>query len=119
MKRLIIISFLFFTIVSCRSQDCNKLPNNFTSYSQAISLVEGSTFKIHETANTSKSSWIRSAQYYSCDGNTGYFIYSTKEGKEYIHKGVPIDVWEEFKKADSKGSYYDYNIRFKYQLNLK
>ena len=112
---LILLSLVIF---SCNSQDCNKSPDNFTSYTQAISLVKNSSFKIEETANTSNSSWIRSAKYYSCDGQTGYFIYTTKD-HEYIHKGVPLTVWEGFKNAFSKGSYYDRNIRYKYQLNLK
>jgi hypothetical protein len=117
-KRFIILLLLSVIIISCHSQDCNKLPDSFTSYTQAISLVKSSSFKIEETANTSNSSWIKSANYYSCDGITGYFIYKTKEGEEYIHKGVPINVWEEFKKASSKGSYYDYNIKHRYQLLL-
>ena len=117
MPKLIIIFLLCCSILSCNSQDCNKLPDNFTSYSKAISLVKGTYFKIEETANTSNSSWITSAKYYSCDGKTGYFIYTTKD-HEYIHKGVPINVWEEFKNAPSKGSYYDYNIKHKYQLSL-
>lgn len=117
-KKIIAIFLFSLIIFSCKSQDCNNLPDNFISYTQAISLVKKSSFKIEETANTSNSSWIRSAKYYSCDGQTGYFIYTTKD-HEYIHKGVPVNVWEEFKKASSKGSYYDRNIRYKYQLNLK
>ena len=118
MQKIIIICLSSLIVVSCNSRDCNKLPVNFTSYSQAINLVRNSSFKIEEAANTSNSSWITSAKFYSCDGMTGYFIYSTKD-HEFIHKGVPINVWEEFKNASSKGSYYDYNIKYKYQLNLK
>lgn len=117
MPKLIIIFLSCCIILSCNSQDCNKLPDNFTSYTQAINLVKSSSFKIKETTNTSNSSWVKSAKFYSCDGRTGYFIYATKD-HEYIHKGVPITVWEEFKNASSKGSYYDYNIKYKYQLNL-
>ncbi|MEO8852591.1 MAG: KTSC domain-containing protein [Ginsengibacter sp.] len=117
MQRIIIIFLSSLIMLACNSQECNKLPDNFTSYSQAISLVKGSSFKIEETANTSNSSWIRSAKYYSCDGKTGFFIYTTID-HEYIHKGMPINVWEEFKNAPSKGSYYDYKIKHKYQLSL-
>ena len=102
----------------CHGQDCNKLPNVFTSYSRAITLVQNSTFKIQEAANTSGSSWITSANYYSCDGKTGFLIYTTNRGYQYIHKGVPVEVWKEFKNAPSKGTYYDYNIKHRYQLRL-
>lgn len=104
--------------INSESQDCPTLPESFTSYSQAIDFVKQSHFRIHETANTSNSSWITSAKYYSCDGISGFLIYTTNRGYEYIHKGVPINVWEEFKNASSKGSYYDHNIRHKYRLRL-
>jgi len=105
-------------ILSCHAQDCNNLPSIFSSYSQAIALVQSSTFRVQETANTSSSSWITSANYYSCDGKTGYFIFTTIQGYQYIHRGVPIEVWTEFKNASSKGSYYDYHIKHRYQLML-
>ncbi|MGN6248952.1 MAG: KTSC domain-containing protein [Ginsengibacter sp.] len=118
LKKFLFVLLLSIGIISCHSQNCDTLPDKFATYDEAINVVESNGFKIHEIANTSKSSWITSAQYYSCDGITGYFIYKTKEGKEYIHKGVPINVWEEFKNASSKGSYYDYNIKHKYRLLL-
>lgn len=105
--------------LSCHSQDCNKLPERFASYDQAISLVKRSTFKIKETASTSSSSWITSAKYYSCDGNAGYLIFTTNKGHEYIHNALPTYIWEEFKKAQSKGSYYNANLKNRYQLKLK
>ena len=118
MKYLFLLSILSVIALTCQSQDCNKIPQHFYSYDQAINLVEGSTFKIHETANTSNSSWITSANYYSCDGNSGFLIYTTNRGYKYIHKGVPLNVWEGFKNAPSKGSYYDHFIKHRYQLLL-
>ncbi len=99
------------------AQSCNNLPATFTSYNDAVSLVKNSSFKIKEDVNTSKSSWIRGASYYSCDGTKGYLIIRT-DSKEYIHMDMPIEVWHEFKNADSFGSYYQYHIKGKYQLRL-
>ena len=118
MKRFLFIGILLISIASCQSQDCNKLPIRFDSYSQAISLIKNSSFKITESANTSNSSWISSAKYYSCDGNTGYFIYTTNKGYEYIHSQVPRYIWEGFKNAASKGSYYNDKLKDNYQLKL-
>ncbi len=112
------IALIIVIALSCNSQDCSKLPETFRSYTQAISLVKSSTFKIKEGANTSDSSWITSAKYYSCDGITGYFIYTTIKNREYIHKGIPVNVWEDFKNSSSKGSFYDYNIKNRYPLKL-
>lgn len=117
-RRLIIISLLSVVVLSCNAQDCNKLPVSFLSYSQAITLVQSSTFKVQEAANTSSSSWITSANYYSCDGKTGYLIYTTIQGSQYIHQGVPVGVWDEFKKAQSKGSYYNDFIKHRYLLHF-
>jgi hypothetical protein len=119
MKRLIPILLLLVEIISCQAQDCGKLPEHFTSYSQAIQLVKSRTFKINETANVSNSSWIKFVNYYSCDGNTGYLIYTTNRGYEYIHAGVPLYVWKGFKNASSKGSYYDGKIKGRYQLQMR
>ena len=111
----LLLSFYF---ISCNGQPCSQLPKSFKSYSQAISLIQKSSFIVKESANTSSSSWISSAKYYSCDGTTGYFILKTDSGREYIHYGIPVNVWDEFKNADSKGSYYDKNIKGRYRLQL-
>jgi len=98
-------------------QDCSKLPTTFTSYDQATSLVKNSVFRLKETVDTSKSSWIRGATFYSCDGVKGFLILKT-DSHEYIHQNVPIDVWRGFKQADSFGSYYNANIQGNYRLFL-
>jgi hypothetical protein len=103
--------------ISSNAQNCNSIPAHFNSYKQAISWVKNASFKIKDDVNTYKSSWIRSASYYSCDGNTGYFIYST-DSREYIHAGVPIEIWNGFKSADSFGSFYDRNIKYRYTFYL-
>ncbi|HEV8503963.1 MAG TPA: KTSC domain-containing protein [Chitinophagaceae bacterium] len=103
--------------ISSIAQNCKILPAHFYSYEQAISWVKNASFKIKEDVNTSKSSWIRSASYYSCDGKVGYFIFST-DSKEYIHEGIPVEIWNKFKNADSFGSYYDHYIRKKYRFYL-
>ncbi len=114
MKNLLFLLFIPI-FLSCQSQDCSQLPKQFTSHSQAVSLIRKATFKIKESANTTKSSWIRGAEYFSCDGKTGYFILVT-DSKSYIHKDMTIEVWKEFKNADSFGSYYNLFIKNKWQL---
>lgn len=116
MKNILLILFTFVSFL-CNAQNCSTLPNKFSSYSQAISAVENSDFKIDESINTSKSGWILSAHYYSCDGKTGFFIIRLKQRK-YIHAGMPVSIWQQFKKANSFGSFYDYNIKHKYRLYL-
>jgi len=115
--RTIFILIFFFT-TTCYSQSCEQLPESFSSYNTAISRIRNSSFAYMDVANTSRSSWITSAEYYSCDGKTGYLIYSTNKGYTYIHKGVPLEIWNAFKNATSIGSYYDSHIKGRYRLTI-
>lgn len=72
-------------------------------------------FNFIDDLDTSGSSWIRSAKYYSCDNIVGYLIFTTDK-KEYIHINVPLEVWQQFKEASSFGRFYNQNIKYKYQL---
>ena len=118
MKILLAISFAFI-FSSCHSQTaCADLPEHFSSYSEAVESVQGAEWDVNESVNTSKSSWIRSANYYSCDGVTGYFIFTTDD-HTYIHAGMPIEVWNGFKEADSFGTYYNEYIKGNYQIELE
>jgi hypothetical protein len=115
MKYLLLL-LLTFSFSSCHSQSCDSLPSHYVSYQQALTTIRHASFKIHQTCNTSSSSWIRAAEYYSCDGQTGFFVFKTDK-QWYIHAGVPLSVWEGFKKADSRGRYYNQNIKYKYHFN--
>jgi len=110
--------FLFvfvFISSSCNSQNCKELEGNFSNYEQAKKSIESTNFTISDKCNTSKSSWILGAEYYSCDKQTGYFFLRTNK-KTYIHKDLPKELWNEFKNADSFGKFYNGKIKGKYQL---
>ncbi|MCF8426090.1 MAG: KTSC domain-containing protein [Bacteroidia bacterium] len=113
---LTLLTAIFFTnpIIA---QNCNYLPKKFNSYSQALKEVRKADFKINDWQNTSSSSWIRGAYFYSCDGLKGYLIIES-DNKNYIHANVPLNVWRQFKLANSFGSFYANNIRGRYLLPL-
>lgn len=110
--------FLLFFYISCTGQDCKKLQENFSSYDEALNTIETTKFTFVDEVNTSKSSWIRNARYYSCNRKEGYFLLETSK-KRYIFKGLPIAIWISFKKADSFGKYYHQFIRGRYRLVLE
>jgi hypothetical protein len=110
----IICSLIFYGAVF--SQTCKELPVYFSSYNQAIKSIKSKSFILTDRLPFGKSSWIKNATYYSCDGETGYLVYSTDKGREYIHEKVPLRVWREFKNASSSGSYYVSNIKGRYRL---
>ena len=118
MKNILLILF-FFVLSGCTAQDCKDLPMVFDNYSEAKRVVEASSFQYSDKLSRIDSEWISWAEFHSCDGKTGYFLYGTKKGSHYIHEGVPISKWEYFKQADSKGSYYSKNIKGRYQLETR
>ncbi len=118
--RLLFSIFLIlslFTISYSQKEGCKQLSKQFETYDKAVDKIKSTQFKIEESANTSKSSWIKNASYFSCDGQTGFFILKTSK-KEYLYADLPYQVWKEFKDAESFGRYYNANIRDKYNLNL-
>lgn len=120
MTRFFKLSFIFSILaigISCGDKDCSLLNESFDDYENALQAIKSSDFKFSDDCDTSKSSWIYDAEFYSCDGKTGYLIIETKS-KKYIHSGVPIGTWNEFKNADSFGKYYNRNLKGRYRLTL-
>lgn len=113
--KLIIPFLLVLFSTSCSGQNCKTLNDNFTNYENALKVIKSADFSFYDNCNTSKSSWIENAKYYSCDNEIGYLLLKTKS-KTYIHKKVPIEKWSEFKKSESFGKYYNQNIKKRFQL---
>jgi len=116
----IFIAFLYPSLLflfSCSGSNCDQLPNKYSSYDEAIETIEASHFKIEESVNTSKSSWIRGAEYYSCDGATGFLILQT-DNQDYLYSGVTLEIWQGFKNSESFGIYYNHKIKHKFTFNL-
>ena len=86
----------------------------FTNFTEAQKFVRGLDWTYSDAA-TFEGSWINSAEYYSCDRNTGFFIMCTDD-KCYIHDYVEMEVWEEFKNTLKPGSYYREHMYGVYQM---
>lgn len=115
-KKIISYLLVFIFLQSC-SENCKEMPNSFSSYEQAREMVLTSDYKIEESADVSDSAWITSVLYLSCDGVNGFFVIKTNR-KTYIHQNMPYQVWQNFREAESKGSFFSRNIRGHYQLKL-
>ena len=109
--------FGFIVLLSSCTGDCTKLPEEFSSYQNAIKEIKSTSFEIEESIQTSKSSWIRNAAYYSCDEKVGFMLLKT-DSKEYLYQNVPLKTWVGFKNASSFGTYYNKNIKHNYSLKL-
>lgn len=121
MKNRVFLFAIFLSIFpfNLNAQDCKSLPSYFSSYSSAVNAIRHSSFAFQDKLPNSKSSWIISANYFSCDSKQGYMIYSTSKGRQYIHEGIPFNTWNAFKNSESSGSYYVYHIKGKYRLLQK
>jgi len=116
MKKIISLFIIYLIFLSCKESN-HLYAQNFHSYQEAVVTIENASFLLHDQVDTSRSSWIKSANYYSNNLKNGYLIIETKK-KKYIFARVPISVWKEFKQADSFGSYYNKYIRGHYKLQL-
>ncbi|MBC7523659.1 MAG: KTSC domain-containing protein [Flavobacterium sp.] len=119
MKIFYTLLLLFLISNNSYSQNnCDQLPYSFSSYNEALKLVGNAKFSFVDYLNTSKSTVIQGAKYYSCDNKSGFMIIGVNN-QRYIHQGVPINVWNNFKTAGSFGSFYNIYIKNNYQLSLK
>ena len=112
------VSILLLFCFCCGKSDCHEIPTGFSSYQEALDILSHSNFKVQDKILTTKSSWILSATFLSCDGETGYFILETGS-KKYIHNTVPFKKWLSFKNAKSFGSFYNHYIKKKYHLVIE
>jgi hypothetical protein len=115
MKMFLIQILLLVSLCSCQGQKCNDLPQEFESFYTAKIKILNTEFEVEDTFDTSRSSWIKSAHYYTCNRKTGFLIISTKTDS-YIHQEVPLELWRKLKEASSIGSFYNMNILNNYQL---
>lgn len=118
MLKYLLSVLLINLLTSCSGQKCTEIPNSFNTYADAKQIITSYKFIFKDNANTSKSSWIRSAEYFSCDNKFGYLLFKT-DRQEYIHQNVPIEIWKSFKQAASFGEYYNRNIKNRYRLELR
>jgi hypothetical protein len=112
---LLVWSALLILLAYSCGRSCADLPKTFKNYEAAIDQVEAASFAIDETVKTPESSWIKSATFSSCDGNLGFFLLRVKD-ETYIYQDVPLELWEGFKQTDSKGGFYNREIKGRYKL---
>ncbi|MDA0841826.1 MAG: KTSC domain-containing protein [Planctomycetota bacterium] len=96
---------------------CTRLPATFDSKDEAFKFIE-SRHLTQEVADTSMSSWLRSATYYHDKSGLGYGVFQIRD-RRYIHARLPRNIWEEFKSAPSQGRYYNRHIKGRYEVEFE
>jgi hypothetical protein len=116
-RKILLFYFLLFPISGFTQSNCKDLPKTFYSYNEAINKVRNAKFSYVDNVNTASSSFITGASYFSCDGQFGFLIIGINN-RQYIHKDLPKGVWLSFKQAKSFGTFYNQNIRNRYNLSI-
>lgn len=62
-----------------------------------------------------RSSVVKNARY---DHDEKQMILTLHNGRDYVFHDVSVEVWEGFKKAESKGRYFVRNIKGKYKPKI-
>ena len=123
MKRILIIMFflgLFFGRnvfaqvehnypMGPQKTNCDSLSAISSVFSEALHAIEISTWRFKQSIKLNRLNGILRAEYYSCDGQTGFLIVLTSN-KECIYKIVPVNLWNEFLKTNDPEKYIDEKI---------
>ncbi|MCC5931834.1 MAG: KTSC domain-containing protein [Cyclobacteriaceae bacterium] len=92
---------------------CADLPDHFANVETALDFIRNCRFEFEEAFEALAVRGIRNVSYHSCDKESGYLVLVTHD-RTFIHKEVPIKIWEAFKYAESIETYYRLNIKFTY-----
>jgi hypothetical protein len=100
----------------CTAQSCQLLPDRFKLTDRhALDSIRILHFNFKDKIIPIDDSWMLSANYYSCDLKKGYLIIACRM-RIHLHAGVPIELWDKFKSANSFIGFYNDNIKGKYQF---
>lgn len=90
---------------------CNGIDKRFKSLTELVKTLEKSDFKFAPTFETLSVRGVQSASYYYCDDEHGFLLVKLHD-KELLYKDVPLNVWFEFKFANSLQSFYKDQIKY-------
>lgn len=107
--RAIVILLLFFSMSAAaqvrhnfpmgpQKTNCDTLVIRDNDFEASLQKIEGATWRYTQSMHLNRPFGFRSADFYSCDGQTGYLVIRVDEEK-YIYMKVPVSVWEEFSKT--------------------
>ena len=109
--------------IKMNTQDSSTIPCNdppsFIDFKEAIEWVKKTKFHMSDFHFSNENDLFSTANYYSCDGLTGYLILLKQDGKEYILDQLEISKWNGLKNSDMIFSYYNEEIygNVKYTLS--
>lgn len=100
------------------SPGCSQEPESFGSDpAAAVSLIRR-TYRADEW--NPQSSTIHTAEYFPTSSRRFLIVtFHRREGgtsKPYLYEGVPLNLWKEWRDAPSAGSWYNANLKGRFQF---
>lgn len=116
MKASLIFAIATFAVcLGCKINDCPQLPDEFASIDQAIKTIRNTNSFSIDSFRGNGGSNIRIAEYFTCNKQIGYIIYSFKDASdEHFFSQVPAEVWDLFKNSPNKDSFLFKQLKGKY-----
>lgn len=117
MKRLPFFVALIFIglFLNAQKSAVSTFFEQWNSETANASSYEKTHFRSNESITPEIGSWMNSAHFYFFDDQSGHLIIKTND-KSFVHKNVPVAVWNSMKVAKSVGKYYNIYVKHKYKM---
>ncbi len=100
--------------VGPQNTSCDSLDVSGMTRVEAIKQVENAVFRFNQNFKLSRTSGVRAAHYYSCDGSKGYLVITVNKDK-LLFLNVPKNVWNEIITSSDIDGFYEESIRGKFR----
>ena len=101
--------------VDPQSTNCDSLKLNTLPITEAVSIIEQTTFRFQQQFKISRSYGVMNARYFSCDGILGYLIIKVDK-KDYIYIDVPETKWKLLISSADMNAFYNEEIKGIYEV---
>ncbi len=100
-------------IVGPGKTTCDSLDLKGDDFSTVLEKLQNAKWRYSQSMHLHRPYGFRSADYYSCDVNTGYLVVLV-DSTNYIYTRVPIDVWTKFTQSSDPDDFIDKDIKNKF-----
>jgi hypothetical protein len=89
--------------------NCDSIHSPGTDFNDGYDQLKSATWRFKQSIKLNRYEGIRRAEYYSCDGQTGFLIVLS-EKNDCLYEIVPIAIWNDFLKTPDPEKYFNEKI---------
>ncbi len=101
--------------VDPQSTNCDSLKLTTLPITEAVSIIEHTTFRFQQQFKISRTYGVMNARYFSCDGKLGYLIIKVDK-EDYIYIDVPEPKWKLLISSADINAFYNEEIKGIYEV---